>query len=99
MWFIGVVPGDQGLQGGTDPDHRKQQDGAINGEIDSHSICCCCHRLYRLLEASFMQASRPQGTSMSPCDVAALQKCLKENNGDHKKVRPKIHISAPLSLA
>jgi hypothetical protein len=33
-----------------------------------------------------MQDARPQLTSMSPCDVAALQKCLKENKGDHKKV-------------
>ena len=23
---------------------------------------------------------------LSPCDVAALEKCLKENKGDHKKV-------------
>lgn len=23
--------------------------------------------------------------ALSPCDVKALQKCLEENNGDHKK--------------
>lgn len=25
---------------------------------------------------------------LSPCDVAALEKCLKESKGDTKKVRP-----------
>jgi hypothetical protein len=40
-------------------------------------------QLYRL-NSSFLQSESPK--KLSPCDVAALEKCLKENNGDHKKV-------------
>ena len=36
---------------------------------------------------------------LSPCDVAALNKCLKENGGDHKKARggraPPLPAAAP----
>ena len=34
---------------------------------------------------------------LSPCDVAALEKCLKESKGDTKKVRPWLTAAAAAS--
>lgn len=34
-----------------------------------------------------MPAQAEEVAKLSPCDVAALERCLKDNKGDHKKVR------------
>jgi len=46
---------------------------------------CTSQQAHAMHGATLLQAEALQ--QLSPCDVAALQKCLKENDGDREKVR------------
>ncbi len=59
--------------------------------------CAASHvALRRALLRSAQPAAQQAMAGLSPCDVAALQKCLKENDGDHKKVGARAQQAALL---
>lgn len=67
------------------------------------SLACVIQSKYKSAEcnpcASSLHPPQLPVAALSPCDVEALQKCLRENKGDRKKVRRRQDVDNCCALA